>query len=208
MPDAVDYISLSALQRARKYALGISLIGGLVLVAFTRAMALGEDMHDAIEAVGVALLVICILGRVWCSLYIGGRKVRQLVTNGPYSVVRNPLYLFSLIGAAGVGAQAGSLVMVGLCVAAALLIFGFVTEREERALLAVHGQAYADYRARTPRLIPNLSLWWDHDQLTVRPGLVARTFADGLLFLLAIPLAEALEHLQEVGVLHTFLTVP
>ena len=49
-----------------------------------------------IEMAGLVLILVCILGRTWCTLYIGGLKKRELVTAGPYSVVRNPLYVFTL----------------------------------------------------------------------------------------------------------------
>jgi len=203
-----DYVSLSAVQAARKAALLAGLAVGLALVAFTRAAALGHDVHELVELVGLALLVVCILGRVWCSLYIGGAKVRRLVTNGPYSVVRNPLYVFSLIGAAGVGAQAGSIVLTLLCPLVAWLVFEAVIRKEEQALLAVHGEAYEAYRRSTPRLLPNASLWWDYDALTVRPVRVMVTFLDGLVFLLAIPVAEGLEQLQSSGVLPIIANLP
>ena len=60
-------------------------------------------LYALIEKAGLALIVICILGRTWCTLYIGGRKKRELINKGPYSVVRNPLYFFTTIGAAGIG---------------------------------------------------------------------------------------------------------
>ena len=51
----------------------------------------------------------------WSSLYIAGRKGRELVTVGPYSTCRNPLYFFSIVGAAGMGAQSGSLTLGLIC---------------------------------------------------------------------------------------------
>jgi len=52
---------------------------------------------------GAIMVSIASLGRLWCSVYIAGYKTDHLVTSGPYSMCRNPLYFFSLIGALGVG---------------------------------------------------------------------------------------------------------
>ena len=52
---------------------------------------------------GCTMVGIGTMGRVWCSLYICGYKSDSLVTSGPYSMCRNPLYLFSLLGSIGVG---------------------------------------------------------------------------------------------------------
>ena len=52
---------------------------------------------------GCVLVGIASFGRLWCSLYIAGYKDATLVCLGPYSMSRNPLYFFSLIGGAGVG---------------------------------------------------------------------------------------------------------
>src|SRR5690606_40050349 len=57
------------------------------------------------------LIVVCVIGRTWSSIYIAGHKVQTLVMDGPYSISRNPLYVFSIIGAAGAGAQLGSIVL-------------------------------------------------------------------------------------------------
>lgn len=165
-------------------------------------------LHEGIEWVGIGLIVLCILGRTWCSLYIGGRKNRELTQSGPYSVSRNPLYLFSIIGAVGVGAQVGSVVLAGIAGFIAWIVFLMTAKREEAALLANFGVAYRDYMARVPRFLPRLANWRDADTLEVRPQLVMTTFTDALVFLIAVPVAEGLEHLHEAGQLPILLLLP
>ena len=42
------------------------------------------------------------MGRIWYSIYISGYKNNKLVMEGPYSLCRNPLYLFSYLGGVGI----------------------------------------------------------------------------------------------------------
>ncbi|MEW6635116.1 MAG: isoprenylcysteine carboxylmethyltransferase family protein, partial [Pseudomonadota bacterium] len=96
-------------QQMRKIVLAV-----LVVVLFA-ALLFGQStfppdtpVHETIEMFGVLLIFLGIIGRLWSTLYIGGRKSAEVVTGGPYSITRNPLYLFSTVAAAGVGAQIGS----------------------------------------------------------------------------------------------------
>ena len=41
--------------------------------------------------------------RLWATLYVGGRKGRVVVCEGPYSLCRNPLYLGTFLLAASTG---------------------------------------------------------------------------------------------------------
>lgn len=168
----------------------------------------GHPLHEGIEWVGIGLMVLCILGRTWCALYIGGRKNRELAQTGPYSVSRNPLYLFSIVGAIGVGAQVGSVVLAVTAGFVAWLVLLMTTMREEVALLANFGAVYRDYMARVPRFLPRLSQWKDADTIEVRPQIVMTTFIDALFFLIAVPIAEGLEYLHGVGYLPTLLSLP
>lgn len=168
----------------------------------------GDVAHESIEWAGLALIVICIVGRTWSTLYIGGRKNDVLVTEGPYSITRNPLYLFSIVGAAGAGAQLGSVTAALAAGFIAWIVFRWTARREEAAILAAFPQDYPRYVARVPRFLPKLSLWNAPATIVVHPRTVATTFLDALVFLAAIPLAEAFDYLHGSGILPVYLTIP
>ena len=168
----------------------------------------GHALHEGIEIVGVLLIATCIVGRTWTSLYIGGKKDVALVTAGPYSVCRNPLYFFSVIGAIGVGAQVGSVVFALILGVSTWVLFSLVAQREERALEAAYGADYRDYCARVHRFFPRFSLWRGDSVINVHVANVTRTFIDACAFLLAIPIAETIEYLQGAGVIRVLLHVP
>jgi len=158
-----------------------------------------NDFYKVIEWAGFALIIVCVLGRTWCTCYIGGKKNKVLIEHGPYSLVRNPLYVFSVIGAAGIGAQFGSLTIALLLPLVTTLVLRSVVQKEEVELAKRFGQSYGAYVARVPRFLPRLSLWQDLDELTLRHDLVAKTLLQASLFLLAIPFAEAVEKAQQLG---------
>ncbi|WP_292064996.1 methyltransferase family protein [Brevundimonas sp. UBA7664] len=187
-------LDLGAVQRIRKVAVLVALVGlvGLALVTQSIGGADGE-WHERVEATGFLAMIVSIVGRAWCSLYIGGRKKAEIVDRGPYSITRNPLYVFSYLGAFGIGAQSGS-VTIGLgFVLAAMVVFYLTVRREEAFLEREFGAVYAAYKARTPRFWPRFSLWRDEEQLTIRPTLFVTTIRDGLVFLLAIPVFELID---------------
>ena len=203
-----DTQRLSPVQAARKAALWVLV---LVLLAGMAVFATPQDrplLHEIVEWVGRFLIAVCIVGRCWCTVYIGGRKIAELVRIGPYSMMRNPLYTMSFLGAAGVGAQTGSIVMAALFTLIAWVVFRMVVAREERFLSGRFGEAYADYLRTVPRFLPNPRLWTSPEWVEVRPDRLVLTFIDGLWFLVAIPVFEGFEFLQNLGVLPVLLRLP
>ena len=199
-------IRLSTVQAVRKA--GITSLF-LILVALMGVSSTPtQAVHEVVETSGRVLLAICILGRCWCTLYIGGRKMHELVRIGPYSMVRNPLYTMSFIGAAGAGAQTGSVTMTLLFLITAWLVFRIVVAKEEAYLLGKFGEPYIEYLRTTPRFLPNPSLWRDQEWVEFRPDRLGRTLVDGLWFLAAIPLTEILEYLQQIGALPILFWLP
>jgi protein-S-isoprenylcysteine O-methyltransferase Ste14 len=201
---------LQRLQRRRKQVLIVGIAVGLALLAVTDSnWRIGwPRAHRSIQWSGLLLILVCILGRTWCTLYIGGQKQRELVTKGPYSVVRNPLYLFTLFGAAGIGALSGSLVMAAVCAGFATVVFLSVVRQEEQFLLATFPREFPTYAARVPRLVPRLSVWQDAEQLIVKPRLVHRTFLDASLFLMAVPLVGLKALVRDLHWLPVLLHLP
>ncbi len=202
-------MNISRVQTIRKIVLLAAIAVAVFLFAVTDTVyPSGHSVHELVEWIGILLIVICILGRTWSSLYIAGRKGRELVTNGPYSTCRNPLYFFSIIGAAGMGAQSGSVVIGTICGVIATIVFYLVVIQEEKLLIGVHGTPYRNYLAAVPRFLPNPGLWHDTETLTIQPPRVLMTFADALIFLLAVPIAEGFEYLREIGTIPTLLILP
>jgi hypothetical protein len=122
--------------------------------------------------------------------------------------MRNPLYFFSILGSAGTGAQSGSILFALAGAGVGIFVFRVVALQEESLLLQRHRQPYAAYLKRVPRFFPNPYLWHDKETLTIRQSRVLMTFADALLFLLAVPLAKASQYLQMKGMLPILVSLP
>ena len=200
-----DKKKLAQMQRTRRLVLAIIILSVLAGLAFIASAWPHDEMHEAIEAVGIGLIAAGILGRLWCTLYIGGRKASELVDLGPYSISRNPLYVFSSIAAAGVGAQTGSIIVALVFLVGCALAFHVVILKEEAYLREALGPEYMAYLERVPRFFPAFGLYKDAPELTVLPRRLYVTFTDGLVFFLALPFFEFMEYLQETGTLPILL---
>ena len=208
-PTADGAFDLQKVQKFRKVAIaviGLVIVSGLLFVGSTWPQ--GTETHEGIEHGGLLLIATGIIGRAWCSLYIGGRKRAEIVDTGPYSVSRNPLYMFSFVAAGGMGAQTGSMTVALAFTLVAVVVFAATVRREEAWLDAAFGQSYSDYRSRVPRFLPNFRLWRSEETLEIRPAFFVRTLGDGLFFLLAIPLFEGIDWAHIDGWLPVFLHLP
>lgn len=199
---------LRRVQLIRKGVLLIAILGVIAFAAVTRSIGGDTLLHEALEAIGLALIAICIIGRAWCSLYIGGRKKAEIVDRGPYSITRNPLYVFSFMGAFGMGALTGSATIAMVFLLIAVAVFAATVRREESWLSSTFGEVYTAYVARTPRFWPKLSLWRDGDSLEIRPAFFLRTLRDGAVMVLAYPLFESVEYLQDIGWIRIIMSLP
>jgi Putative protein-S-isoprenylcysteine methyltransferase len=196
----------------QKIRLGILWIISICLatiILISRPM-LPEDgiLHEIIETTGLALLIIAVMGRLWSILYIGSKKNQELVTLGPYSMTRNPLYFFSLTGLLGIGFVYGSLAFTAIVLVSALIVFQYTALREADFLMAKFSGSYADYASRTPLILPKPSLYATSEEVTFSVRALTKTLRDCLPFLVLYPLIEAVEYLHAIDKLHPLLVLP
>lgn len=188
----------------------LRLFGAIVLVPLlllTRPLAAAGPLRDILWLLGTLLVVAGVLGRFWAILYIGTRKNKEVMQAGPYSICRHPLYLSSTLGVAGFGLLLGSVTVAALMALAVFAILYLTAGREEAFLRQQFGQAYADYAARVPRILPRPALFSTPAQITVDIKPLAMTWADALVFLGFLPVALMVDWLRAAEWL-PMLTLP
>ena len=77
----------------------------------------------------------------------------HLVTTGPFSFTRNPIYLGNTMVMIGIGLIAGSIWFLALAIVAAFVTQKLAIEREEQHLEARFGKKFRDYAKRVRRWI-------------------------------------------------------
>src|ERR1035438_1616469 len=124
----------------------------------TAALYLFDLWRRAPQPAAVAWSLALVLPGLWLRGYAAGyvKKNRELTVTGPYAHTRNPLYLGSILIAAGF-----AVALLSWPVALALaLMFGIVyvpvIASEERFLRA-NFPGFDDYCRCLPRLIPRLT---------------------------------------------------
>lgn len=83
----------------------------------------------------------------------------ELNTTGPYSLVRNPLYLGRILNFTGLAMLSGSWEYGALTLLISVLIYERISVYEEEFLRKEFGLAHSDWAARVPFLWPRLTGW-------------------------------------------------
>lgn len=104
--------------------------------------------------VGAPISVLGLALRAWAAGCLA--KDRELATGGPYAFTRNPLYIGTLLVAAGLVLAARSILLGALFAAVFALVYLPVIQNEEQHLRRLFPE-YAAYAARVPALWPRLT---------------------------------------------------
>ncbi len=175
----------------------VAVIGLLILLIFSKSgWPDDRPIHELIQWSGYFFILVGVGIRIFCSIYIGGQKNEAVMTDGPFSVVRNPLYCGSLIAAIGIGLQTTSLILTAAIIMTFVLYYSIIIKKEEIFLEGKFGLDYQQYKQHVPRWIPAFSQWKSPPHIVVKPYFVARTILDSLGFMLVIPFFELLHNVQ------------
>jgi protein-S-isoprenylcysteine O-methyltransferase Ste14 len=180
----------------------------VLLIVVSESAQEGSIVAPCLFMMGLVLIGVATVGRLWCALYISGRKSSELVTAGPYSISRNPLYLFSLIGFVGVGLATETVTIPLAVVAVFTATYPGLIASEEAHLRQAFGAEFEDYCARTPRFLPRFSAYQEAETWAVNPRIFRRTMLNALSFIWLAGLVEFVEALHELHLIQPLLQLP
>lgn len=180
----------------------------LVTLFSTPAAPAWSWMGVLLGVAGWAAFVAGAAMRFWATLYIGGRKERDLVTEGPYSLCRNPLYVGSLLLMVAAGLLMKSLVFVVAVAAVALVYLITTVPAEEQYLRATHGDAFDRYAARVPRIVPSLAAFHTPERIEVNVRTLGLECARASRWIWLPVVALAVAWLRQHPDWPTFFTLP
>lgn len=182
----------------------------LVWIIFTDSKL--SMLQSVFNIVGVFLLFIGIIGRMYATLYIGGMKNegkdgRSFINEGAYSICRNPLYLFSFIAFMGLLFIKGQMSLIIFGIIGYLVIYHITILNEEAFLSDKFGYEYMEFLKTTPRFFPNLRLFKYSDKVEFRPLFLHKEFKRSFVWLFSALSIYLISIFQHYGIIKVVFSV-
>lgn len=148
-------------------------------IPFLLVMLIFSDANMVSVMLGLIFIFIGELLRLWSVAY-AGRLTRvttnvgapELIMAGPFSYVRNPIYLGNLLLYCGFGIMANALFPWLLVVAVLWFVFQYyqIVLLEEEFLKKNFKSLYSEYKNNVPRFIPRISRYQNEIQSKQLPN--------------------------------------
>ncbi len=187
------------------------LLGAIGAVAYVFVAPVWPARHiwlaEALGFIGLLLVGMGVLGRVWALSYLVGKKSKTLVMEGPFSLCRNPLYLFSFLGLLGICLRTRSLVITAVVMPLFALVHLRSVGAEESKLREAFTEDFDAYVKRIPRFLPSFAHFQESDSLTVNGFLFRKGITELLMFFLFIAFFELAALLQLSGFVPVWLWI-
>lgn len=178
----------------------------LFLLVFVQPRGFGTLAMEILKLLGLFLVFTGALGRILCTVYIGGRKNKELCQSGIYKMCRNPLYFFSFIGLAGVCLISQNLTLTMTASALFLILYRAVIRSEEKKLLVLFPDEFPRYLQTVPRFWPRCIPGKDIQTLKVDTRVFSRSLSEVLWFFAAVIMVQGIEILRLHGTIHPLFT--
>jgi protein-S-isoprenylcysteine O-methyltransferase Ste14 len=190
------------MRRFRTKLLRLSSLPIVAVAIFVRpTWRVESNMAFAIEFAGYMFLLAGLAVRIWCMFYISERKSRELITTGPYSISRNPLYIgtFLLVVGASLCFENPVMLVIGAFVFVPTHVA--VVLMEERHLETIFGEEFRAYKKKVRRFWPSFRNYQSPRTVTVATRMIGRIAIDTLGVLLLPEVEDLIELLHVKGVL-------
>jgi protein-S-isoprenylcysteine O-methyltransferase Ste14 len=196
----MDAGGISKIESIKKPFLWLGVIALLIAVAFSEPSVSRGESHTTAKLIGYTLITLAMLGRIWCAIYIDGYKNDQLIQDGPYSMCRNPLYLFSFVGVVGILIGIKAYLLLLIVIPIYWLYYFYVVTSEERRLVHIFGREFIEYRDRVNRFLPSLKHYWSRDTIEVNSRLIFRSIIRASFFMWSLVLIDIFDRIKLVEV--------
>ena len=185
-------------------------VGILLLIWVIFSGSKLSDFQGVFNVIGLLLLSIGLLGRLYATLYIGGMKNtgndgNSFVCDGIYRVCRNPLYFFSFVALLGLLSLKGQILLLIIGGVGFLLIYRFTILGEEKYLSQKFGESYQQFLKDTPRFFPDFSKFKYEDKLEIRLFYLHKELKSVLIWVIAAIFIYAVSILQILDVIPIFI---
>jgi protein-S-isoprenylcysteine O-methyltransferase Ste14 len=157
-------------------------------------------VEETLFFVGMAFVGFGAAGRAWATAFISGHKSERMITTGPYSMCRNPLYLFSWMIGVGIGFCTETFTAPLILGSGLLVLNYFQIKAEEKHLSNTFGDEYQAYLMNAPRFFPSFRNYSEPEEIRVSPRIMRKGFFGIAFLILLVGAMEALEYLHQSGI--------
>ena len=183
---------------------GVFIIAAVFIFTY-KSWEISFVSYLAIKFTSIILIAFGISGRIWALIYISGNKSKNLVQDGPYSLVRHPLYFFSFFGVAGIALSSLNLLAMASIFIFFIVYYPLVMISEEKKMIYIHGERYLEYLKRVPRFFPSFRNYSNVDTVTVVPRKFCRDLINSFYFLGIFLVFEVIQLLHSYKILPNLL---
>ena len=153
-------------------------------IVFNHQFALLTENVFIMHLLGFLFVMVCILGRIYCTAFLGGYKANSIIDYGPFSIVRNPLYIFSFSGVIGLSLMSNNMLIILLAPLGFAAIYYPVIAREEAYLSKHFGDVYDNYCTKVNRVVPSFKNYKSKDQFVFSYKPFESAFKDSSIWIL------------------------